>query len=89
MELTEEQRIAIIKNAVQASKGLGLKTSLEDFVSEVKSQELLGEYGLLNTQDHDIEDEMSLIDYDPTAEEIDEEDQDLGVSDEMKGVYNA
>ena len=87
MTLTQEQRIAIIKHAVQASKGLGLKTSLEDFISEVKSQELLGEYGLLNTQDHDIEDEMSLIEYDPTAEEIDEEDQDFGVSQEMKGVY--
>lgn len=88
MTLTEEQRIAIIKNAVQASKGLGLKTSLEDFVSEIKSQEVIGEHGLLDAQNHDIEDEMSLIDYDPTAEEIDEEDQDLGVSDEMKGVYN-
>ena len=87
MTLTQEQRIEIIKNAVQASKGLGLKTSLEDFVSEVKSQEVLGEHGLLNTQDHDIEDEMSLIDYDPTAEEIDEEDQGFGVSQEMKGVY--
>ena len=87
MTLTEDQRIAIIKHAVQSSKGIGLKTSLEDFVSEVKSQEVLGEYGLLNTQDHDIEDEMSLIDYDPTAEEIDEEDQEIGVSDEMKGIY--
>ena len=89
MTLTEEQRIAIIKNAVQASKGLGLKTSLEDFVSEIKSQEVIGEHGLLDAQNHDIEDEMSLIDYDPTAEAIDEEDQDFGVSDEMKGVYNA
>lgn len=88
MTLTQEQRIAIIKNAVQASKGLGLKSSLEDFVSEIKSQEVLGEHGLLNTQDHDIEDEMSLIDYNPTAESIDEEDLEIGVSDEMKGVYN-
>ena len=88
MTLTEDQRIAIIKHAVQASKGLGLKTkALEDFISEVKSEEVLGEHGLLNTQDHDIEDEMSLIDYDPTAEEIDEEDQEFGVSQEMKGIY--
>ena len=88
MTLTQDQRIAIIKHAVQDSKGLGLKKSLEDFVSEIKSQEVLGEHGLLDNQKHDIEDEMSLIDYDPTAEEIDEEDQEFGVSQEMKGVYN-
>ena len=62
MTLTQEQRIAIIKHAVQDSKGVGLKTSLEDFVSEIKSQEVLGEHGLINNQKHDIEDEMSLID---------------------------
>ena len=88
MELTQEQRIEIIKHAVQASKGLGLKTkALEDFISEIKSEEVLGEHGLLNTQDHDIEDEMSLIDYNPSAESIDEEDQEFGVSQEMKGIY--
>jgi hypothetical protein len=88
MELTQEQRIAIIKHAVQTSQGVGLNSSLEEFVSEIKSQEVFGEHGLLDNQSHDIEDEMSLIDYDPTAEEIDEEDQDFGVSQEMKGVYN-
>lgn len=87
MTLTQDQRIAIIKHAVQDSKGVGLKTSLEDFVSEIKSQEVLGEHGLINNQKHDIEDEMSLIDYNPTAESIDEEDLDLGISDEMKGLY--
>lgn len=88
MILSQEQRIAIIKHAVQESKGLGLKKSLEDFVSEIKSQEVLGEHGLLDVQDHDIQDEMSLIDHNPTAESIDEEDQDFGVSQEMKGIYN-
>jgi len=88
MTLTQDQRIAIIKHAVQDSKGFGLNKSLEDFISEIKSEEVFGEHGLLDAQKHDIEDEMSLIDYDPTAEEIDEEDQDLGVSQEMKGVYN-
>lgn len=87
MTLTQDQRIAIIKHAVQASKSVGLKTSLEDFVSEIKSQEVLGEHGLLNTQDHDIEDEMSLIDYNPNAESIDEEEMEIGLSDEMKGIY--
>ena len=88
MTLTEDQRIAIIKHAVQTSKGVGLNKSLEDFVADIKSQEVLGEHGLLNTQDHDIEDEMSLIDYKLSAEDIDEEDQDFGMSQEMKGVYN-
>jgi len=88
MTLTQEQRIAIIKHAVQTSKGVGLNKSLEDFVADIKSQEVLGEHGLLNTQDHDIEDEMSLIDYKLSAEDIDEEDQDFGMSQEMKGVYN-
>jgi hypothetical protein len=88
MTLTQDQRIAIIKHAVQDSKGLGLKKSLEDFVSEIKSQEVLGEHGLLDNQKHDIEDEMSLIDYNPTAESIDEEDLSLGLSDQMKGLYS-
>jgi hypothetical protein len=88
MTLTQEQRLSIIKHAVQDSKGLGLKKSLEDFVSEIKSQEVLGEHGLLDNQKHDIEDEMSLIDYNPTAESIDEEDLSLGLSDQMKGLYS-
>ena len=88
MTLTQEQRIAIIKHAVQSSQGVGLKTSLEDFVSEIKSQEVLGEHGLLDAQEYDIEDEASLFDYSPTAESIDEEDLEIGVSDEMRGVYN-
>lgn len=88
MELTSEQRISIIKHAVQGSKSVGLNKPLEDFISEIKSQEVLGEHGLLDAQQHDIEDEMSLIDYDPTAESIDEEDQDFGISSEMKGAIN-
>jgi len=88
MTLTQEQRLSIIKHAVQNSKGVGLKTSLEDFVSEIKSQEVLGEHGLINNQNYDIEDEMSLIDYNPTAESIDEEDLSLGLSDQMKGLYS-
>jgi len=88
MTLTQEQRIAIIKHAVQDTKGVGLKTSLEDFVSEIKSQEVLGEHDLLDAQEYDIEDEVSLIDYNPTAESIDEEDLEIGISDEMKGLYS-
>ena len=88
MTLTQEQRLSIIKHAVQSPKGLGLNKSLEDFVSEIKSQEVLGEHGLLDNQKHDIEDEMSLIDYNPNAESIDEEDLSLGLSDQMKGLYS-
>jgi hypothetical protein len=85
--MTEEQRIAIIKHAVENSKRVAPDKSLEDFISEVKSQEVLGEHGLFDVQVNDVEDEMSLIDYDPTAESIDEEDEVMQVSDEMKGVY--
>jgi hypothetical protein len=90
MTLTQDQRIAIIKHAIQDSKGLGLKTSLEDFVSEIKSQQVLGEHGLLDAQNSDIEDESSLLNHSPNAEDIEEEDNfaDLGISDQMKGVYN-
>lgn len=90
MTLTEDQRIAIIKHAVQASTSIGLNKSLEEFVSEIKSQEVLGEHGLLDVQKSDIEDESSLLDHTPTAEDIDEEDDfmGLGISDQMKGVYN-
>lgn len=88
MTLTEDQRIAIIKHAVENSQKVSPTQSVADFIEEVKSQEVLGEHGLLDVQKHDIEDEMSLIDYNPSAESIDEEDQDFGVSPEMKGVYN-
>lgn len=88
MTLTQEQRIAIIKHAVENSQKVSPTQSVADFIEEIKSEEVLGEHGLLNTQDYDIEDEMSLIDYNPSAESIDEEDQEFGVSQEMKGVYN-
>jgi len=31
---------------------------------------------------------MGLLEHNPTAESIDEEDQEIGVSDEMKGIYS-
>lgn len=85
--MTEQERIAIIKNAYQESKGFSVNQAVEDFVAEVKTEEIFAEHGLLESQDNDIVDEMSLLDHNPVAESIDEEDQDLGVSDEMKGVY--
>ena len=85
--MTEQERIAIIKNAYQVSKGFSVNQAVEDFVAEVKTEEVFAEHGLLESQNNDIVDEMSLLDHNPVAESIDEEDQDLGVSDEMKGVY--
>ena len=88
MTLTQEERIERIKQAVSASKLFGKSKIVEDFVADVRSEEVFGEHGLLDVQREDIEDEVSLIDYKPTAESIDEEDLDLGISDEMKGLYS-
>ena len=88
MILTQEQRIEIIKQAVHASNLYGKNKLVEDFVADIRSEEVFGEHGLLDVQVEDIEDETSLIDYNPVAESIDEEDLEIGLSDEMKGVYN-
>ena len=85
MELTQEERIALIKNAVLASQGTS-NALVDNFVEEVKTEEVIGENGLFNVANHDIEDEKPFLNSD-VAEDIDEEDQDIGVSDEMKGVY--
>ena len=87
MEQSKEDRIALIREAYLNSNAIAPKQSVEDFVSDVKSEEVFGEHGLLDNQKEDIEDESSLIEYNPSAESIDEEDQEIGLSDEMKGVY--
>ena len=86
--MTEEQRIAVIAQAVANSKSITSPQFVEDFTAEVKTEEVFGEHGLLDNQKSDIEDESSLIEYDPSAESIDEEDEDMGLSDEMKGIYS-
>ena len=86
--MTEEERIELIKNAVQASKGFETTEAVENFVAEVKTEEVFGEHGLLDSQESDLIDEMDLLEHDPVAESIDEEDQEVEVSDEMKGVYS-
>ena len=86
--MTEEERIAIIANAHRESKGLPSNNLVEDFVSEVKTEEFVTEHGLFDVTDQDIEDEASLFEHHESAEDIDEEDEDMGVSDEMKGVYH-
>ena len=86
-ELTQEQRIAIIRHAHLNSQVVVPTKSVEDFIADVKSDQVFQEHGLLNVQKEDVEDEASLIDHDPSAESIDEEDEDMGLSEEMKGVY--
>tara|TARA_B100002019_G_C20882508_1_gene409416 strand:+ start:268 stop:537 length:270 start_codon:yes stop_codon:yes gene_type:complete len=83
----EERRISLIANAHRASKGLPINNLVESFVSEVKTEEFLSEHGLFDVTEQDIEDEVSLLDHHESAEEIDEEDLTIGMSDEMKGVY--
>jgi hypothetical protein len=83
--MEEQERIALIKNAVLASQGAS-NVLVDNFVEEVKTEEVIGENGLFNVANHDIEDEKQFLNSD-VAEDIDEEDQDIGVSDEMKGVY--
>ena len=85
MELTQSERIALIKNAHLATQGTS-NALVENFVEEVKTEEVIGENGLFNVANADIEDEKQFLHSD-VAEDIDEEDQDIGVSDEMKGVY--
>ena len=85
MELTQEERIALIKNAHLATQGTS-NALVENFVEEVKTEEVIGENGLFNVANADIEDEKQFLQSD-VAEDIDEEDQEMGVSDEMKGVY--
>jgi hypothetical protein len=85
MELTQKERLALIKNAHLATQGT-INQLVENFIEEVKTEEVIGENGLFNVATHDIEDEKQFLHSD-IAEDIDEEDQDIGVSDEMKGVY--
>ena len=87
-ELTQEERIAIIRHAHLNSQNVAPTQSVEDFIADIKSDEVFQEHGLLSAQKEDLEDEVSLIDHDPSAESIDEEDEDVGLSDEMKGVYS-
>lgn len=85
--MTEEQRIAVIAKAVANSQAIAPSQSVEDFIAEVKTEQVFTEHGLLNTQREDIEDESQFL-FTDSAEEVDEEDEDIGISDQMKGVYS-
>ena len=79
--MTEKERIAIIKNAVLASQGFQ-SASVDEFVAEVKTEEIVSRHGLLDAQKEDIEDETQFLNSDSA--------QDMGVvSDQMKGVYQS
>lgn len=88
-ELTEEQRIATIRDAYLQSKDIGLSKSAESFVEEVLTEKVIADNGLFDVQKEDIEDEAQFLNSD-SAENIEEEDEDMGVvSDQMKGVYQS
>ena len=86
---TEEERIATIRDAYLQSKDIGLSKSAESFVEEVLTEKVIADNGLFDVQKEDIEDEAQILNSD-SAEDIEEEDEDMGVvSDEMKGVYQS
>ena len=85
--MTEEERIAVIAKAVENSKSITPSQSVEEFISEIKTEQLVTEHGLLDAQEEDLADESQFL-FTDSAEDIDEEDEDMGISDEMKGVYN-
>lgn len=90
MELTQQERISLIKNAHLASQGFSNKFALktQEFVEDIKTEQVVAEHGLLSHQQSDIEDEKQFLNSD-IAEDIAEEDEDMGcVSDQMKGVYS-
>jgi hypothetical protein len=85
-EVTQEQRVAIIREAYLNSKAIVPKQSVENFVEEVLTEDVLVQNGLFEVHETDVEDENQYLNSD-SAEDIDEEDQEIGLSDEMKGIY--
>ena len=86
-KLTEEQRLAVIKQAFEDARSVMPPQSVEDFISEIKAEQIVGEHGLLDSQKEDLEDESQFL-FTDSAEEIDEEDEDMGLSDEMREIYS-
>ena len=85
--MTEEQRLAIIANAHRESKGLSTSSAVMELVGDLQAESFVVENGLAEVEQDDIADEAQFLHSDK-AEEIDEEDEDFGVSEQMKGVYN-
>ena len=87
-KLTQEERLAIIAQAVENVKTNQPWTqSVEDFVADIRSEQVFTEHGMLDAQREDIEDESQFL-FTDSAEEVDEEEEGMGLSDEMKGVYS-
>lgn len=85
--MTEEQRLAVIANAYRESKGLPTNSSVLELVADLQAEQLVVEHGLKDVERDDITDETQFLLTD-VAEDIDEEDETIGISDEMKGIYN-
>jgi len=84
--MTEEQRLAVIANAYRESKGLPTNSSVLELVADLQAEQLVVEHGLKDVERDDITDETQFLLTD-VAEDIDEEDEQFGISDEMKGIY--
>ena len=85
--MTEQERIDIIKNAVRDSKGFKPSSDVMEFVAEMQAETFVLNHGLQDAEEEDVSDETKFLLTD-VAESIDEEDQAIGLSDEMKGVYS-
>jgi len=85
--MTEEERIAIIANAHRESKGFRPNSEIMELVGELQAETFVLNNGLRKVDEDDVSDEAQFLLKD-RAEEIDEEDQEIGLSDEMKGVYD-
>lgn len=85
--MTEEQRIEIIANAHRESKSFRPNSEIMELVGELQAETFVLNNGLRKVDEEDVSDEAQYLLKD-RAEEIDEEDQEIGLSDEMKGVYD-
>jgi hypothetical protein len=85
--MTEEQRLAVIANAHRESKGLPTDSSVLELIADLQAEQLVVEHGLKDVKKDDITDETQFLLTD-VAEDIDEEDEQFGLSDEMKGIYH-
>ena len=85
--MTEQERINMIKNAVRDSKGFKPNSDVMEFVADMQAETFVVNHGLKDAEKEDVSDETQFLLTD-VAESVDEEDQAIGLSDEMKGVYS-
>jgi hypothetical protein len=84
-EMTSEERIALIRDAHLASKSFKGNAFVEEFVAEEKTAEVVSRHGLIEVSLEDIKEEGEFLHSD-SAEDIDEEEQSVGISDQMREV---